>query len=600
MVVVAQNDNPWQWQSDSHSGSQDRMVVFADLMVDGVSVPLSDVGQRYVVGAFIDGGCRGVAEIVNSPTPWMQIEVYGNYGSVNDEGKSVSFLLYDKETDIELPLTSSRQVTWGQDSYGTPSSDHVVLSVMSNYDNAIVTFPATVTLSRLHDVVLTLTHTNAAQSTLNPDWVDIVFADGPHGWTVASATGRGLQWSLRGRAVGEYEYYVTYHGKAMTSDQGTAKGKLIIPAEVALENGWDWISIFMPQSFALTSGNGSFLPLLNSIVEIRSQKGSLYNDPQKGFFGDIMQLSLIEGAYKVKCGQTSDNGDALVFNLGTAADGAATMALIPTLKPGYNWIAYPHEQDHTLTTLNEFLSANATEGDLLIGHDAFLEFNGMGWIGSVDVFQAGKGFIYYNSSSEPISLNWGDYYMPQETITMAARPMLWNCQTNNYAQSMPVVAILSGVDNLDRYSIGAFVGDECRGHGEVVDGEHFFISVAGASGEQVSFKLYDATTGTYSDIDTALTFVETAGSLRKPVALVAPSTAISSPRSESALALCYQNRHILVNGTLDQLLVSVKNMAGYTVLTSHSVDTSVEHLPAGTYIVTASDGKCAKTIKMTK
>jgi hypothetical protein len=600
MVVVAQSDNPWQWQPDSRIGAQDRMVVFADLMVDGVSVPLSEVEQRYVVGAFIDGTCRGVAEVIDGSAPWMQIEVYGNYGSINDEGKPVSFLLYDKEYDVELTLYSSRSVTWGQDSYGTPSSDHVVLSTIANYDNAIITFPATVTLSRLHDVALTLTHTNAGQTAVAPGKVSIVIADGPHGWTAASATGKGLEWTLRGMAVGEYDYYVTYDGKPMFSDQGTDKGKLIIPAEVALENGWDWISIFMPQSFALTSGNGSFLPLLNNIIEIRSQKGSLYNDPQKGFFGDITQLSLAEGAYKVKCGQTSDNGGALVFNLGTAVDGAATMALVPMMKPGYNWIAYPHEQNHTLATLNEFLSANASEGDLLIGHDAFLEFNGLHWIGSVDVFQAGKGFIYYNSSSEPISLNWGDYYMPQETITMAARPTQWNYQANNYAQSMPVVATLNGVADLERYSIGAFVGDECRGHGEAVDGEHFFISVAGASGEQVCFKLYDATTDTYSDIETALNFAEKAGSLRKPVTLVTPSTAIVSPRSESTLALCYQNCHILVNGAPDQLLVSVKNMAGYTVLTSHSANTSVEHLPAGTYIVTASDGKCVKTIKMTK
>ena len=43
------------------------------------------------------------------------------------------------------------------------------------------------------------------------------------------------------------------------------------------------------------------------------------------------------------------------------------------------------------------------------------------------------------------------------------------------------------------YSIGAFVCDEYRGEGVTINGR-FFITVHGAGGEKVRFKLYDRNT----------------------------------------------------------------------------------------------------------
>ncbi len=599
----AAQDNPWQWYPDSN-GAQDRTVVFADLVVNGSVVPLYDISSHYLVGAFIDGQCRGMAEVVTGLHSWMQIEVYGNYTNAADDGKTISFRLYDKASNTEHALTTSRAVTWNQESYGSPSQDHVVLSAWLNHDEAVVTYPARLTLSKLHDVQLKLTHANPQETVVDLSQVQLVISKGPNAWTVATATGSGLDWTLRGIAVGEYDYYVTYAGRQMPSDAGTISGKLIIPAEVGYENGWDWISTYMPTSYALVNpSTGDYLSTLNidnnnKIIEIRSQQQALYNDPQSGIFGDLTELTAAAGAYKIKSTFEEKNQYTKVFNFGTAHGKNTRSVLVTQLQPGYNWINYPHEQNHTLDYLQYLLSANATEGDVIIGRDAFIEFTGYEWVGTLKTFEAGKGYIYYSANSEPANLNWGNYYLPQETIAQPQAQQVWQYDAHLYASSMPVVAVIDGVEDADRYSVGAFVGDECRGYGSAADGHHFFISVAGNMGEEVSFKLYDSVTGTYTDLSRTVRYAATAGSLKAPVTFNA-TQGIKAAAAET-MTLAYSGGNITVNGTRMPIRLCVRDLSGNTVLTSDRQATSVEALPAGVYLVTVSSGSATKTIKITK
>ena len=50
------------------------------------------------------------------------------------------------------------------------------------------------------------------------------------------------------------------------------------------------------------------------------------------------------------------------------------------------------------------------------------------------------------------------------------------------------------------------------------------ISVAGKTGEQVSFRLYNHITGEYSEIFETVKYAQKIGSLKKPVALSSPET----------------------------------------------------------------------------
>jgi len=613
---AAAQDNPWQWSPDD-SGAQDRTVVIADLVVNGNNVDINALDSHYLIGAFIDGQCRGMATTVtNSGKRWLQIEIFGNYGHTDDSGKPVSFRLYDKDSKKEYVLNSSRQVVWDQATYGMPSADHVVLSAWTTQDEAIVTFPAIVNLSKLHDVQVTFTHTNPQEAVLNPAMVEVIIADGPHGWTAATATGSGLQWTMRGLAVGEYEYYVTYGGRRMLSDNGLQTGELIIPAEVTFENGWDWISLFVPTSFALTDpSTGDYLSWLNidsdnQVIEIRSQQASIYNDPEMGIFGDITQLTAADGAYKIKSIYDDNHTSTKVLNLGTSVDGDATSAMMPMVEPGYTWIGYPHEQDHSLATLKGVLSSTASEGDRIIGHNEFIEYDGYQWVGSLQTFEAGKGYIYYTENETPFHLNWGDYYLPQESITNTFHPAVaspWYFDCHRHASSMPVVASidipLDMMADGARFGIGAFVGNDCRGYSYIADGEHLFISISGNTGEVVNFKLYDHQTGHFIDLEESLHYGSSAGSLRDPMQLHASTDAIHTlTTGRSQLRLTYDGHHITVGGNNGQPTFSVVHLSSAMQLhiTSQGTSLSTDALPSGIYAVTVTDGTSSKTIKIIK
>ena len=526
---AAAQDNPWQWNRDNNSGAQDRTVVFAELVVNGDAVDVNGLDSQYLIGAFIDGQCRGLAETVNdSGKQWLQIEVYGNYGQVDDSGKPINFRLYVKASQEEFPLSTSREVNWNGASYGMPSTDHVVLSTWTTPGEPLVTYPDRVTLSKLHDVEVAFTHKNANETTLDNALVAVTIANGPNGWTAATATGNGLRWTMRGMAVGEYDYYVTYGGKRMLTAQGKQTGKLVIPAEVSFDNGWDWISLYTPTPFVLTDPQtGDYLDALNidaknQIIEIRSQQGAVYNDPQTGLFGDIEQLTIADGMYKIKSTFDAAHATTKVFNLGTTVGGNATATMMPMVEPGYTWIGYPHEQNHSLAVLEKYLSATASEGDRIIGHEGFLEYNGVQWLGSLTTFESGKGYIYYTENGAPFRLDWGDYYLPQEPeLSTSRQEFPWHCDYHCFATNMSVVAALPQEmqGDGDRYVIGAFVGDDCRGYGKTVDGNHLFITISGMAGEKFSLRLFDRETGRTIDVKEDLSYRMGAGTLADPLVL---------------------------------------------------------------------------------
>ena len=95
----------------------------------------------------------------------------------------------------------------------------------------------------------------------------------------------------------------------------------------------------------------------------------------------------------------------------------------------------------------------------------------------------------------------------------------WKYDASAFADNMPVIAALEGLETGERFSIGAYVGDECRGEGRAVDGNIFIINVAGQSGELVHFRLYNKATGAFTDLDQSIIYTAMQGSLRAPVRL---------------------------------------------------------------------------------
>ena len=84
---------------------------------------------------------------------------------------------------------------------------------------------------------------------------------------------------------------------------------------------------------------------------------------------------------------------------------------------------------------------------------------------------------------------------------------------------MAIVAEIPQLDFPADYTVGAFVGDECRGKGSAVQGGKMMISVAGKAGERVTFRLHNELTGEFVDLNESVKYAQRAGSLKKPVVL---------------------------------------------------------------------------------
>jgi len=395
-------------------------------------------------------------------------------------------------------------------------------------------YPDELTLRKFVEQGITLT--NLAGDNFDKNLITFEFANSTTGHACASATmsdETGLNWTIIGLFVGDYTYRVLYNGAAMTTVNGKTSGTLHIPAEFALNNaGWDWISLYAYDEtgspIALTDGS-NYLGWLsvddnNRIIEIRSQTALLYNDKSYGFIGDITELSPKGGMYKVKA--TYADAEQCILNLGTTPKFiTATSDEYNTIQTGYTWISYPQEMPATLAQTN--VSATAKAGDKIIGLSTSAEFDGTQWLPTDFVLMPGKGYIYYTAGQGGFRPDFtisntsgvkGERHLAA-MVNRQVEPSPWQYKVGQFADNMPIVAALEGESDGEQFSIGAYVGDECRGEGRAVDGNIFIINVAGVAGETVHFRLYNKTTGEFSELSQTLPYTSQCGSLQAPVAL---------------------------------------------------------------------------------
>lgn len=440
---------------------------------------------------------------------------------------------------------------------------------------------------------VTLTLTQTAGGTIDPTKVKVGFSSNMEIVPVtATPDETGLVWTIKTYMAGTFNFYVSYDGVRQYSIKQTEAGTLIVSQEIALESGWDWITVnALPagsNSIVLYS-NSNWIPEMqngkNKVIEIRSQQALLYNDPNYGFFGDITELKPGDGMYKIK------TEGSVVFQLGSNVSGISSADLPKTVK-GYTWLGYPHQIDQPLTALASALASTAEDGDMIIGKDNFAEFGNGKWVAADGfTFKAGKGYMYYTLGNGGKTIDWGtpDAFesKAKEVIyyakSYAPRANAWQYDNSAYADNMPIVAVLSGIDDPENYSVGAFVGDECRGEGNVAGGKYMFINVAGTAGETVTFKLYNKMEGTYSDLDNTVTYGSKAGSLKNPVELLGRTTAI---------------RNISIGDS--EGVITITNAAGTVVRTVVGKSFTLEGLPSGMYIITVNNGTARFSKKIVK
>lgn len=352
--------------------------------------------------------------------------------------------------------------------------------------------------------------------------------------------------------------------------------------------GWKWTSLYSGG----VSWNSPEYELGNVVEEIRSEDALLHNDPEYGYFGDLNRLEPGE-CYKIKVKEEEPG----LLNLRIYPGGYEDMRPYRQIVPMWNWLGNPYQYDHDINSVFSTEDANANNfnvGDRIVSKDnGFAEYNGEKWTGTLTTLHAGLGYMYFNAASDTINMELKyEWNMPQGTPVMNApqhKQSVWTYNSAPFADNMTIVADLGNDYSAERFTVGAFVGDECRGEGEMIDGK-CFITVHADKGETISFKLHDAVSGEMRTINEQMPFAKMAGSLRAPQRLTVGGIVTGITAADIASSgIAIVDGQITVQG-MDVADVIVCNASGAVVSTG---ETTVTGLPSGVYVVKVKtkDGK---------
>lgn len=392
-----------------------------------------------------------------------------------------------------------------------------------------------------------------------------------------------LNYTIRPHSVGRAIISVKLDGVEVASSN------VLIGQRYMQKAGWKWASLYGGD----VSWNSPEYELGNVVEEIRSEDALLHNDPEYGYFGDINRLES-GTCYKIKVKEEEPGLlDLRIMYTGAYEDMRTHRQIVPM----WNWLGNPYQYDHDINSVfstEDTYANNFNVGDRIVSKDnGFAEYNGEKWTGTLTTLRAGLGYMYFNAGSENVDMEYQrESLMPQGTPVMNApqhKQSVWTYNSAPFADNMTIVADLGNDYSAERFTVGAFVGDECRGEGEMIDGK-CFITVHADKGETISFKLHDAVSGEMRTINEQMPFAKMAGSLRAPQRLTVGGivTGITSADIASS-GIAIVDGQITVQG-MDVADIIVCNASGAVVSTG---ETTVTGLPSGVYVVKVKtkDGK---------
>lgn len=406
--------------------------------------------------------------------------------------------------------------------------------------------------------------------------------DKPDGWTiceVSSANTTGLLWHIQPRSIIRNGLVHVYYGTKFIS-----RISLEIAQDVIFTGGWQWNTCYGGSLEGLLTTTNQW----DVLQELRTSDRLLYNDKVYGYFGTLNRIE------RGQCFKSRFQDDAKEYMIRCTPRGYEPRegsSLTLTLR--WSWMGYPYQYDHPIADVLGRNGQTFTKGDRIVSLDNFAEFDGTKWTGTLTTLKGGEGYMFYNAGSsvnEVVLPPEAELGQPDFNAAPAKRmePGVWTYNSGLSADNMTIVADVPEMRFKDGCSIGAFVGDECRGKGEAVDGK-FFITVHGTAGENISFKLYDHNTQEFWVIDRTLPFADMAGNIAQPVTMklgeVTAIDAIDLGRSGIAV----------IDGKLRFGGLSVKHFSvcgvnGVVVLENES---DLSGLPTGIYLVkvVTADGK---------
>ena len=491
----------------------DETIVYARLAT-GDDVVDNDP-SRFSVGAFIDGECRGTANATQGEngTYIYVVRVHGD--SDDDHDKSISFMVFDRVYDYIFDATPSRPVLFTGESEGEPSNCIVLSFNVSSYVPLRGFTVSVDALCATQTGQLRLTPV-PSDAMFRPETLTLAFTGFPEQWVAATcqlASTSPLIYSITPQVPGEISLSIN-QGKIPffdASGNSYSSTSFRVAYPVRLAEGWQW----MTNAYGKVATEEDFRQVYggNDLVEIRTHEHLLYNDPEWGYFGTLLDGGLPQNtAYKVRM----KNGPFV----GRLWNGGFQRGMAFQVESGWSWIPSPYYYNRL------FSSAFTQNGALPVGltiiskEGGQAEWNGSGWVGDLPALMAGQFFLCYNPADYAITLTYADeMVMTQGDEAIPSAPVgPWDFDASGFSDNMTLVASVPGLDSPGDYVIGAFVGNECRGEGHWSDGR-FFITAHVAGFEEVSFRLCHLPTGHEYDIDESFGVQLHLGSVNHPVAL---------------------------------------------------------------------------------
>ena len=464
-------------------------------------------------------------------------------------------------------------------------SNHFNITILESLKGFKVDGYVEMVSTETRDFVLT---PDPVDAEVDPSRVEVTIVDAsvPEMWKsiveIVPTDETMLNYTIRPHSVGRATISVKLDGvEVATSYVG-------IGQRYMQKAGWKWTSLYSGG----VSWNSPEYELGNVVEEIRSEDALLHNDPEYGYFGDLNRLES-GTCYKIKVKEEEPG----LLNLRIYPGGYEDMRPYRQIVPMWNWLGNPYQYDHDINSVFSTEDANANKfnvGDRIVSKDnGFAEYNGEKWTGTLTTLHAGLGYMYFNAASDTINMELKyEWNMPQGTPVMNApqhKQSVWTYNSAPFADNMTIVADLGNDYSAERFTVGAFVGDECRGEGEMIDGK-CFITVHADKGETISFQLRDAVGGEMRTVNEQMPFARMAGSLRAPQRLTVGGIVTGITAADIASSgIAVVDGQITVQG-MDVADVIVCNASGAVVSTG---ETTVTGLSSGVYVVKVKtkDGK---------
>lgn len=422
-----------------------------------------------------------------------------------------------------------------------------------------------------------------------------------NGITLVSSAEKGNRWYKDGELIENSDvqrftptesgiYYVTHSNgscESQPSDKYYANLSNCSNLNLALEKGWTWMSSNLADIEKRDPKN-LLAPIINDVEQFTGFNQKLVADPANGLVGDLKNVDP-NSAYKIKVSKTTTLDMSGVVTLPDEVN--------MILTKGWNWIGYvPTSNMNIADALKNHMPQ---ENDMIKGLDAFATYTSGKWIGTLNILNAGEGYMYYSGTETSFKYPYTRLAEVIENSSEQAKARVtvapWQYDPHKYADNMGLIAdvvtegskALSGV-----YTIGAFCGDECRGVGEYV-GDKLFITIHGNSEDVISFKAIENATGEEYVISEITRMAEKMGTMQSPYLLhIEKTTDINGTAAKEDYNI-YPNpvrTTLYINGDTNNIIgLKVIAVSGAVLdsVNSYNAESgfNVSRLAAGNYIL---------------